>query len=104
MCPRLSTERSKAAFVINSATTAYHAVSLVLNNQAAITMRLLRVPIGMRRPLAAREVLGFSPLVQARGADASRVERVPLVAADAEPLILLAGRPAAMRAPDTRGF
>jgi hypothetical protein len=54
----------------------------------------------MRRPSAARETLGFSPLVQARGAHASGVERVPLVAAGAEPLVFFAGRPHAERAAD----
>ena len=48
----------------------------------------------MRRPSAAREALGFTPLVKA-GTDASRIERVPLVAAGAEPLVALAKRPAA---------
>ena|SRR5579864_3875205 len=56
----------------------------------------------MQRPSAARETLGFSPLVQACGAHASGVERVPLVAAGAEPLVFFAGRPAAERAADAR--
>jgi hypothetical protein len=49
----------------------------------------------MQRPSAAREALCFSPLMQAHGAHASGVERVPLVAAGAEPLVALAKRPAA---------
>ena len=55
----------------------------------------------MPRPSAAREALGFSPLVQAHGAHASGVERVPLVAAGAEPVVFFAGRPAAQWAVDT---
>jgi hypothetical protein len=56
----------------------------------------------MRRPSAASEALGLSPLVKARWADASGVERVPLIAALAEPFVFLAGRPAAERAADAR--
>jgi hypothetical protein len=56
----------------------------------------------MRRPSGAREALGLSPLVQACGADATGIERVPLVAAGAEPLVVFAGRPAAERAADAR--
>jgi hypothetical protein len=40
--------------------------------------------------------------MKARWADASRVERVPLVAALAEPLVLFAGRPAAEGTADAR--
>jgi hypothetical protein len=58
----------------------------------------------MRRPSAARETLGLSPLVKARGAHASGVKSVPLVAACAKPFVLFAGRPAAERAADARGF
>jgi hypothetical protein len=54
----------------------------------------------MRRPSAARETLGLSPLVKARGAHASGVKSVPLVAACAKPFVLFAGRPAAERAAD----
>jgi hypothetical protein len=64
----------------------------------------IHIPIRMCRPTAAREALGFSPLMQARRADASRVERVPLVAAGAEPLVFIARRPTAERAADTRRF
>ena len=39
--------------------------------------------------------MGFSPLMQAGGADAFCVERVPLVSAGAEPLVFFAERPAA---------
>jgi len=63
-----------------------------------------RVPQRVWRPSAAREALGFSSLVKARGADPTRVERVPLVAASAEPFVLFAGRPAAQRAADARRF
>jgi hypothetical protein len=58
----------------------------------------------MRRPSATRKALGFSPLVEAGWTDASRVKGVPLVAAGAEPLVFLAGRPAAERAADARRF
>ena len=40
--------------------------------------------------------------MQAGWADASRVKGVALVAAAAEPLVFLPGRPAAQRAPDAR--
>jgi hypothetical protein len=40
--------------------------------------------------------------MQARWAHPRRVERVPLVAAGAEPLVIFAGRPAAERAADAR--
>jgi hypothetical protein len=42
--------------------------------------------------------------VEARWADASRIERVPLIAAGAEPAIFFAGRPATERAADARRF
>jgi hypothetical protein len=58
----------------------------------------------MRRPSSAREALRFSPLVEAGGADASGVERVPFVSAGAEPLVFFTGRPAAERAADARRF
>jgi hypothetical protein len=61
-------------------------------------------PIRMWRPSAARKALCLSPLVKARWADASSVERVPRMTALAEPLIFLAGRPAAQRAADVRRF
>jgi len=38
--------------------------------------------------------------MEAGGADASGIERVPLMPAGAEPLVVLAGRPAAERAAD----
>lgn len=44
----------------------------------------------MRRPTAARETLRVSPLVKTRGADASGVKRIPLIAAGAEPFVLFA--------------
>lgn len=56
----------------------------------------------MRRPPGAREALRLGPLVQACRADSSGVERVPLITALAEPLVSLAGRPAAERAADAR--
>jgi hypothetical protein len=58
----------------------------------------------VRRPSTAREALGFSPLVQAGWANASSVERVPLVPAGAKPFVVLSGRPATERAADARGF
>jgi hypothetical protein len=54
----------------------------------------------VRRPSTAREALGLSPLVETRRADASCVKRIPLIAARAEPLVFLAGRPAAEWAAD----
>jgi hypothetical protein len=48
--------------------------------------------------------LGFSPLVQARWANASGLERVPFIAAGAKPFVFFAGRPAAERTADARGF
>ena len=60
--------------------------------------RTNRVP----RPSTAREALRFSPLVQARGADASGVECVPLIAAGAKSSVFLAGRPATLWTPDAR--
>jgi hypothetical protein len=61
-----------------------------------------RIPDGMWRPPCAREALGFSPLLQARRADAPRVEGIPFVAAGAKPFVFLAGRPTAKRAADAR--
>lgn len=85
MCPRLNTGRSKAEFFFAS---------------IALTTRLFRVPKRVRRPSAAREALCFSPLLKARRADTASIERVPFTAALAEPFVFLAGRPAAVRAPD----
>lgn len=62
--------------------------------RAQIDMSLC-IPIRMRRPTAAREVLRFSPLVQAGWAYASGIERVPFVSAGAKPFVFFAGRPAA---------
>jgi hypothetical protein len=45
----------------------------------------------MRRPTATSETLRLSPLIEASWADASGIERVPLVGACAEPLVLFAG-------------
>jgi hypothetical protein len=58
----------------------------------------------VRRPLAASKALGLSPLVEARRANSSRIEGIPLIAAGAEPFVFLAGRPAAERAADARWF
>jgi len=65
---------------------------------------LLRIPEGMRRPFAAREALGFSPLVEAGWADASCIKSIPLIAAGAEPFVVFARRPTAQRAADVRRF
>jgi len=54
----------------------------------------------MRRPTAAREALGVSPLMKTGRADASRIESVPLVSAVTKPFVFFAGRPAAQRAAD----
>src|SRR5215468_62832 len=51
------------------------------------------IPKRMRRPSAAREALGFSPLVKARRADTARFESIPFIAALAEPFVFLARRP-----------
>jgi hypothetical protein len=48
--------------------------------------------------------LRFRPLVETRWADSSSVERIPLITALAEPLVLFSGRPAAEGAADARGF
>jgi hypothetical protein len=56
----------------------------------------------MRRPSATLETLSRSPLVEAGGADTPGIERVPMVPADAKPMVFLAGRPAAQRASDAR--
>ena len=60
----------------------------------------LRIPIRVRRPSTARKALSFSPLVQARRADSSRIKGIPRMTALTEPVIFLAGRPAAERAAD----
>jgi hypothetical protein len=57
----------------------------------------------MRRPTATLETLS-RPLIETRRADASGIERVPQVAAGARPAVVLAGRPAAEWAPDSRRF
>ena len=48
------------------------------------------VPVRMQRPAGAGQALGLSPLVEAGGANSTSVERVPLIAAGAEPEIILA--------------
>jgi hypothetical protein len=56
----------------------------------------------MRRPSAARQALGFSPLMQASGADASRIKGIPRMTALAEPLVFFSWQPTAQRAADLR--
>jgi len=58
------------------------------------------VPIRMLRSSTAREALGFTPLVQARGTHAASLRDIPRMTALTEPVIFLAGRPAAERAVD----
>src|SRR3974390_274788 len=58
----------------------------------------------MRRPSAARAALRLSPLMKAGGADASRIECVPFIAARARPLVFFAWRPTAQWAADARRF
>ena len=48
-----------------------------------------------------REALGRSPLMKTGGANSPGVERVPKVTAATRPTVILAGRPAAERAPGT---
>src|ERR1017187_5226112 len=62
----------------------------------------LRVPIRVRRPPLTREALRGGPLMEARRVHSSRVERIPLMTTGARPAVVLAGCPAAQRAPDTR--
>src|SRR5215467_12502771 len=66
----------------------------------SLSNSLLRIPVRVRRPLAARKALRFSPLVQACWAHSSSVERIPLITALAESFVFVAGRPAAQRAAD----
>jgi hypothetical protein len=54
----------------------------------------------MRRPILTRQALGLIPLKRAGRADAPGIERVPLMAAGAEPFVFSAWRPAAERASD----
>jgi hypothetical protein len=56
----------------------------------------------MSRPPLAGMALGFSPLMQAGGANTSRVERVPRMPPGARPEVVLAGRPTAQRTTDAR--
>ena len=56
----------------------------------------------MRRPAGARKALCRSPLVNAHGADSSRIEGVPFMAAGARPAVVLAGRPTAEWASNAR--
>jgi hypothetical protein len=82
-------------------------VSVVFKEASYWDMRqpiLPCIPVRMQRPTAAREALGFSPLMEARRTDTSSVEGVPFVSACAKPIVLLAGRPTAERAADARRF
>jgi hypothetical protein len=54
----------------------------------------------MRRPAAARKTLGRGPLVKTGRAYSSRIERVPLVATTAKPVVVFEGRPATEWTPD----
>jgi hypothetical protein len=54
----------------------------------------------MRRPSAAREALRVSPPMKTGGADASRIKGIPRMTALTEPVIFLAGRPAAQGTAD----
>lgn len=56
----------------------------------------------MSRPPSTGKALRLCPLVQASGAYASRFESVPRMAADARPVVVFAGRPAAERTPYAR--
>jgi hypothetical protein len=62
----------------------------------------LRVPIRVCRPLLTGGALRRSPLMEAGGAYSASVEGVPLIAATTTPAVILAGRPAAERAPNAR--
>jgi hypothetical protein len=68
----------------------------------AIQQSVLRVPIRMRRPFMALKAARLDPLVKARLADTARVERVPYVAACADPPVASRGSPTAERATDAR--
>jgi hypothetical protein len=56
----------------------------------------------MRRPAMTAEALGFRPALEAGGADASGVERVPCMSAGTSPEVLFARRPSAEKASDAR--
>ena len=72
-----------------------------LTHRMNVTINVFLVTAHTRENAATSlEALGLSPLVQARWADASRIERVPLMAAATSPLVTLAGRPAEERASD----
>jgi hypothetical protein len=67
-----------------------------------LTSGLLRIPVRICRPPAAREALGLSPPLQTSRADPSRIEGVPLMTAGAKPGVFLPRRPAAERTSNTR--
>ena len=76
-------------------------VSAAWPSSASIS-KSLRVPIRVCRPLLTGEALRRSPLTEAGGAYPASVEGVPLIAATTRPAVILAGRPAAERAPNAR--
>src|ERR1700746_178092 len=99
----IRTQKGFNAVIITSpfVLTRHQRVQIVIQEPLSTRPRnSLRIPKRVRRPSAAREALGFSPLVQAGWTDASRIECVPFVAADAEPFVFLPWRPAAKRAAD----
>src|ERR1039457_7086312 len=61
----------------------------------------LRVPIRVWRPAATLEALCRSPLMNTRGANPARVERVPEMSAVTRPKVVLARRPTAEWASDS---
>jgi hypothetical protein len=76
-------------------------VSAAWPSSASIS-KSLRVPIRVCRPLLTGGALRRSPLMEAGGAYPASVEGVPLITATTRPAVILAGRPAAERAPNAR--
>ena len=65
--------------------------------------RLRSVPVRVRRPLSTSQTDRFGPLIQAHGADAAGIERVPRMAAfRAEPSVIGSRRPFASRTANER--
>ena len=99
------TQRKKVGgFVKNTCLSCAHATR---NDEQRVrnrsSLRSVRdVPQRMRRPSTARKALGLSPLVQARRTHAACLKGIPRMTALTEPVIFLAGRPAAERAADAR--
>jgi hypothetical protein len=58
----------------------------------------------MRRPLVAGGAAGHRPLMETGGANATRIESVPEVAAVADPAVMSRGPPIAFRATNTRSM